>query len=402
VSVPPEIFGEDYFYFYDEVFAAERSDVDAGVVIALLALEPGMRVLDVPCGEGRIAGRLARHGCEVVGVDASAAMLARGREQYPEVRFKQGDIRALASEGEFDAIVNWFTSFGYFDPDTNDAILASFARALRPAGKLLLEYHNPWRLMRLMELAGGSSAYVVERGADLMVDRISYDTARARSITDRFTVRDGRVTKLRFTLEQVPAPQLVRRLQRAGFGEVALYGRGGGEFEPEGPRLIAVARSGDAAPPPSVSLRALDTDNVRRVCDLRLAPGQERYVAPSSYTVAEAVLHRGGWLRAICADAQVVGVLALISDPARPHPFLVRFMIGAQYQGRGYGRAALALVAEHARTTLDATTLETSCVPGTAGPTGFYLAAGFVATGEVWHGEDVLALDLARRAGASV
>jgi hypothetical protein len=54
-------------------------------------------------------------------------------------------------------------------------------------------------------------------------------------------VRDGRVRRLEFSLEQVPALELERRLKHAGFSSVRLLGAGGGEFVPEGPRLIAVA-----------------------------------------------------------------------------------------------------------------------------------------------------------------
>jgi SAM-dependent methyltransferase len=242
VSVPPEIFDDDYLYFYTDVLSAERSDADADLVARLLSLRPGVRVLDVPCGEGRIAGRLARRGCEVVGIDANEHFLSLARERYPEATFQHGDMRNLQYESEFDAVVNWFTSFGYFDPATNDKVLAGLARALRPDGRLLLELHNPGRLARLVELAGGSSATVVERGRDLMVDRVRYDQAAGRSRTERFIVKNGRVRKLEFSLEQVPAPQLTRRLHQAGFRDVQLFGQDGAPFEPEGRRLIALAR----------------------------------------------------------------------------------------------------------------------------------------------------------------
>ena len=314
MSVPPEIFDEDYLYFYDELFGPERSDADADLVARLLALEPGMRVLDAPCGEGRIAGRLARRGCEVVGIDNNERLLARAREQYPAAAFELVDLRSLRYEHEFEIVVNWFSSFGYFDPETNDAVLAAFARALRPGGRLLLEMHNPWHLARLIEAGGGRSAYVVERGADLMVDRASYDEAARRSRTERFIIRDGRVRKLEFSLEQVPAPQLVGRLRRAGFPEVALFGAGGAAFEPAGPRLIALAGTGEASPRPQVSLREVTRDNAHAVCGLVLAPGQERYVAPSADTLVDGAFDSRGWVRAIYADEQLVGVLALIVD----------------------------------------------------------------------------------------
>jgi SAM-dependent methyltransferase len=241
MGVPPELFDEDYLYFYEAVLGADRSDADAEVVARLLGLEPGMRVLDVPCGEGRIAGRLAARGCEVVGVDITDLFLELGRERYPAVRFEHVDMRELLYEREFDAIVNWFTSWGYFDPPTNDLVLSALARALRPGGRLVIGLHNPGRLARLVELAGGASATVTERGDDLMVDRITYDEAEGRSHTDRFIVRGGHVRRVEFSLEQVPAAELERRLKQAGFSSVRLLGAGGGQFAPEGPRVIAVA-----------------------------------------------------------------------------------------------------------------------------------------------------------------
>jgi len=82
-----------------------------------------------------------------------------------------------------------------------------------------MEYHNPGRLTKLIELAGGSSAAVAERDGDLMVDRITYHEREGFSRTERFIVREGRVRKLEFTFEQIPAPQLIERLKQAGFGD---------------------------------------------------------------------------------------------------------------------------------------------------------------------------------------
>ena len=50
MSVPPEIFDEDYLYFYSDVLGPERSEADAELVARLLSLRPSIRVLDVPCG----------------------------------------------------------------------------------------------------------------------------------------------------------------------------------------------------------------------------------------------------------------------------------------------------------------------------------------------------------------
>lgn len=397
MGVPFELFDDDYLYFCADVLGTQRSDADAALISELLSLRAGMRVLDAPCGEGRISGRLAQRGCEVVGIDTSERFLAIARDRYPGVAFERRDLRELGYEDEFDAAVNWFTSFGYFDPPTNDEMLAALARALRPGGRLLLELHNPWRLQRLLEASGGTAGIVVNQGANVIADRITYDEATRRSRTERFMVRDGRVRELEFSLEQVAAPDLVRRLRGAGFERVELRGDGGAPFQPDARRLIAIARRpgpGVAREQPAVSLREVDAANVRAVCDLELAPGQRTYVAPAAYTLAEAQLEAHAWVRAIYAGGELVGLLALVADIEAKSYWLARMMIGAQHQHGGFGRAAIALVVDHVRSLPGANELGTSCVPGPESPKEFYLRMGFEPTGKMEHGEEVLRLRL--------
>jgi SAM-dependent methyltransferase/RimJ/RimL family protein N-acetyltransferase len=393
MPVPPELFDDDYLYFYADQISA-GSDADAELVWRLLDLQPGLRVLDVPCGEGRIAGRLSGMGCKVVGVDYTEAWIQLARKQYPEVTFEVGDMRSIEYDGEFDAVVNWFTSFGYFDPQTNDDVLARFARALRPGGRLLLELHNPWRLQRLLAQTGGTSAYVVDKDGALMADRVSYDPDTRMSRTERFVVRDGHLRRLEFTLEQVPAPELANRLQRAGFAKVELFGDGGSAFGPGSRRLIAVAHTGSPSERPRVSLREIDADNVLAVCELDVAPAQQTHVARNALTLAEAAYEPNAWVRAIYAGDEPAGLLALVADTDAHDYWLARLMIAGQHQGRGIGTAAMALLIEHVRALPGARKLETSCVPDPDGPLDFYRRLGFEQTGEVREGELVLMLSL--------
>src|SRR5215469_12813205 len=72
------LFNEDYLYFYAGPLDA-RSDAEAGLIWHLLELEPGMEVLDLACGHGRIANALAERGCRVTGLDATPLFLDRAR-----------------------------------------------------------------------------------------------------------------------------------------------------------------------------------------------------------------------------------------------------------------------------------------------------------------------------------
>jgi len=100
-------------------------------------LPVGARVLDVPCGQGRHARLLAEAGYRVDGLDYSAHLLGVARARGDAVRYTRGDMRALPARwtGRFDAVVNLFTSFGFFlDPADDERTIASFARVLRPGG----------------------------------------------------------------------------------------------------------------------------------------------------------------------------------------------------------------------------------------------------------------------------
>lgn len=121
-----------------------RSEVD--FVTRALALRPGARVLDVPCGFGRHSGELTRRGYAVVGVDLSPTMLGAARRRYrpsARLRFIRGDMRRLAYRAEFDGLICLFTSFGYFSERENVATLRRFARALKPGARLFLDHRNP-------------------------------------------------------------------------------------------------------------------------------------------------------------------------------------------------------------------------------------------------------------------
>jgi SAM-dependent methyltransferase len=85
---------------------------------------------------------LAEAGFDVDGLDYSADLLkiAKSRGTGPRLRYARGDMRRLPARwsGRFDAVLNLFTSFGFFDQPADDArVIAEFARVLRPGGVLV-------------------------------------------------------------------------------------------------------------------------------------------------------------------------------------------------------------------------------------------------------------------------
>ena len=110
-----------------------------------MGLPVGARILDIPCGQGRHAHLLAEAGYDVHGVDLSRDLLAlaTGRGTGANLKYTRADMRRLAAAwtGRFDAVINLFTSFGFFfDPADDARVIHEFARVLRPGG--LLVWHG--------------------------------------------------------------------------------------------------------------------------------------------------------------------------------------------------------------------------------------------------------------------
>jgi ubiquinone/menaquinone biosynthesis C-methylase UbiE len=135
-------FDSQYLLEYEPLFSLERDRHEAARVIDVLGLPSGSRVLDVPCGQGRHAHLLAEAGFDVDGLDYSPDLLRRARKRGTgkQLRYTRGDMRALPARwtSRFDAVINLFTSFGFFvDPSDDRRVLGEFARVLKPGGVLL-------------------------------------------------------------------------------------------------------------------------------------------------------------------------------------------------------------------------------------------------------------------------
>ena len=148
----------------------------------------------------------------------------------------------------------------------------------------------------------------------------------------------------------------------------------------------------------AMQLELVTKDNVRRACDVKVHPAQEKFVAPVAVSLAEAYVHHDmAWPRVVVDGDRVVGFVMVAIQPDEPieaYRFcLWRLAIAADEQGRGYGRFAVGEVAAEGRRRGIAK-LYVTWVEGEGGPAEFYQKLGFVPTGEVLEGEVVAALDL--------
>jgi len=238
-----ELFGEDYLHFYASALGDERSDADTSAAIDLAGLAAGAHVLDAPCGHGRMAVRMAERGLVVTGVDRSAAFLEVARREAAsrgvDVELVEGDLRALPVDGPYDAVVCWFTSFGYFDDAGNLDVLREFRRVLRPGGVLVLETLSHDAYVRTFTEA--PDAIVVDADGDLMVDRNAFDVDTGCIVCHRVIVRGAERREARFAIRLPTLPEWRRFLADGGFASVGFSDASGADVDLETWRVVVRA-----------------------------------------------------------------------------------------------------------------------------------------------------------------
>ncbi len=242
-----EWFGRDYLEVYKH-----RDDAEARRQIDLMerALRPfpGARILDLACGAGRHSIELARRGYDVVGVDLSQDLLDRAAEEAAaaqvEVRLLRSDMREVVERNAFDVVVNFFTSFGYFETDEeNLRVLAAIREALCAGGSWMLDYLNRERVIATLvphdEKQVGDIHLAQERWVDLVRGRIN-KTLRLRT--------EGGVRVYRESVRMYSFPELVRMAEHAGLRATQVYGSYDGDaYGSASPRLVIAGTTSDGA-----------------------------------------------------------------------------------------------------------------------------------------------------------
>jgi SAM-dependent methyltransferase len=229
-----------YYYFFAEDLLPERIEREVAVIWQRLDLHAGMAVLDLACGNGRIANALGRRGCLVTGLDITPAFLEQAKQmaaaEEPMATYHLGDMRTLPWTAHFDAIVNWMSAYGYFGDEENRQVLGEAHRALKPGGKLLLELNNrDWVLKNFQRSS------VVERDGNYLVDQRHYDVSTGRVYTERLILFAGEQSHMRFFVREFSYHELAVWLHQVGFARVNSYGWDDRPFSLESQRMVVVA-----------------------------------------------------------------------------------------------------------------------------------------------------------------
>ena len=215
----------------------------------VLRLKRGSRVLDLPCGTGRHAVRLARRGASVLGVDLSEEYLREARRSargLRGVRFVRGDMRRVPLKGEFDAAINLWTSFGYFATPAEDLkVLRGVALALKPGGLFLIDMADVSALRR----RGRARSWQKRADGAFVLEDAVFVGGRDPRVVNEWTIlqKGRRERRARFVVRAYDKARLFAALRRAGLTPLRTWtglGEDYGSSGPAGARLVALAVKG--------------------------------------------------------------------------------------------------------------------------------------------------------------
>ncbi|MGB8226623.1 MAG: class I SAM-dependent methyltransferase [Sedimentisphaerales bacterium] len=232
--------------FAPMMFNQKRLGDTAGEVdqiIKLSGIKKGARILDLCCGFGRHSLELARRGYNVTGVDLTEEYLAKARRKAKaeglNIQFIRSDMSRFCLLDSFDAAINMFTAFGYFENPADDRrVLSNMYCSLRKGGRLIIDIIGKEILARIFS----PRDWQQENG------RIFLEERKVRQdwswIDNRWILlENGRRKEFKFGHRLYSAAELTGLLKDCGFKSVNIYGDfTGADYDHNAKRLIAVAR----------------------------------------------------------------------------------------------------------------------------------------------------------------
>lgn len=237
-----EFFGGLWLEVQRTSFSAEENAGIADAIADILQLDKGASLLDVPCGDGRIAIELAARGFRVTGVERQPEMLARARREAArrghEVEWIEQDMWSLSPGSSFDAAICPWTSLGYGSREQDQDFLSSVGRSLVENGLFLFETHVYETLLHAFE------EQVARRAGDiLVVEERDFDVEAGRLYTDWTFVGEQGSERRGSAMQLYTVRELDQMLARAGMKTVASWGSWDLDaFEVGSPILIQLAQ----------------------------------------------------------------------------------------------------------------------------------------------------------------
>ncbi len=215
----------------------ENGKEDADIIWDALQLREGMEVLDCPCGDMRVGLHLAKRGVKLIGIDVNPRFIEKARQRFQAEglsgEFMVSDMRDIHYNNQFDVIVNWFNSFGYFDIETDYYVLKLFHKSLRENGLLLIESPNRKNIIKNTRNIKQEDGHELIRRWDELTERLYAPVE---------IIQDGKKTNVVIGTRMYSLTQYQLLFRIAGFDLVNVYDEQLKPFSDDAQRMIFIVR----------------------------------------------------------------------------------------------------------------------------------------------------------------
>jgi SAM-dependent methyltransferase len=220
---------ENFFHgvtldFWRAAMSDEQTRVEADFIEKQLRLALKAKILDVPCGNGRLSIQLAGRGFQLTGVDLAKEFIDEAKRSPltdgVHIKWREGDMRDLPWAGEFDGAFCFGNSFGYLDDAENTEFLKAVSRSLKSGARFVLD--APAIAECILPNFQPTSSFEIA-GIACSIER-RYDHEVGRMFNDFTFVRDGIEDKRPSSQRIYTYYELTELLRAAGFEVVNTYG----------------------------------------------------------------------------------------------------------------------------------------------------------------------------------
>lgn len=201
----------------------ELSLKQAKFLIDVLKLKSKQKVLDIPCGNGRISNILSRRGIDTTGVDFNEQLLNEAKKEAKKrslrLKFFKMNMYDIKWEDEFDAAFCFWGSFGYFNDELNIMFLEKIYTSLRKGGKFLIDTVTADTLLPRFQKRG----WVKVRDIYILEDR-NYDVLNSRIDVEWTFIKKGIIETRKSSIKMYTYAELVVLLKSIGFRKFSCFG----------------------------------------------------------------------------------------------------------------------------------------------------------------------------------
>jgi ubiquinone/menaquinone biosynthesis C-methylase UbiE len=218
---------DDFFPAFRPFFgliSQKRTNAHVRFIIKKLNLKPGSKFLDCPCGIGRISLPLAKKGIRVTGVDITQSYLdelfKKAERRGLKVNIVRADMRRIIFDSKFDAGGNLWTSFGFFEKESdNRLVVKKMYQALKPGGKFMLHVSNRDWIMAHYQPRGWQEVKGIKS-----VEERHFDYRASINYGIWHLIKDGKERTFNVPIRMYSFHELIAMFESIGFIDIEGYG----------------------------------------------------------------------------------------------------------------------------------------------------------------------------------